>query len=312
MLRHRSGEQVKLAVVHGFLGGNGEHGLGIVDEGEGVAGEGVHVVVRVEEEHEAAILGTNVVHVGGVAKDLKDPLPITVVVIDPRLTDDERVDHPRDDDSDDGNTEKKSRAIDEEKEKEEEDTDAEMQLNINQESNEFRLPTKEELEEEALRPPDLSNLQRRTKENIRCCNCFKCLKKDLCTYYGYNEFLIGALVEVVVELMELIEAFEKPRPICLRTNTLKTRRWDLADVLINRGVNLDPLSKWSTVGLVVYDSQVPIGATPEYMAGFYTLQSASSFLPFMALAPQEKERVVDMAAAPGGKTTYIAALMMNT
>ncbi|KAG5068364.1 hypothetical protein JHK85_000741 [Glycine max] len=291
MLRHRSGEQVKLAVVHGFLGGNGEHGLGIVDEGEGVAGEGVHVVVRVEEEHEAAILGTNVVHVGGVAKDLKDPLPITVVVIDPRLTDDERVtcaqelvrgvepplrlrlvpaatvhagvSQARDDDSDDGNTEKKSRAIDEEKEKEEEDTDAEMQLNINQESNEFRLPTKEELEEEALRPPDLSNLQRRTKENMF-------------------------------------------------TLLLTIRLWDLADVLINRGVNLDPLSKWSTVGLVVYDSQVPIGATPEYMAGFYTLQSASSFLPFMALAPQEKERVVDMAAAPGGKTTYIAALMMNT
>ncbi|KAL5078131.1 hypothetical protein RYX36_017115 [Vicia faba] len=107
----------------------------------------------------------------------------------------------------------------------------------------------------------------------------------------------------VVELMELIEAFEKPRPICLRTNTLKTRRRDLADVLINRGVNLDPLSKWSKVGLVVYDSQVPIGATPEYMAGFYVLQSASSFLPVMALAPQEKERIVDMAAAPGGKTT---------
>ncbi|KAJ0702735.1 putative Arf GTPase activating protein [Helianthus annuus] len=66
------------------------------------------------------------------------------------------------------------------------------------------------------------------------------------------------------------------------------------------------------VGLVVYDHQVPYGATPEYMAGHYMVQSASSFLPVMALAPQEKERIVDMAASPGGKTTYIAALMKNT
>jgi ribosomal RNA methyltransferase Nop2 len=92
----------------------------------------------------------------------------------------------------------------------------------------------------------------------------------------------------------------------------QARRRELAAALINRGVNLDPLDKWSKVGLLVYESRVPIGATPEYMAGHYMLQSAASFLPVMALAPQEGERVVDMAAAPGGKTTYIAALMRNT
>ncbi|KAJ4834252.1 26S rRNA (cytosine-C(5))-methyltransferase nop2b [Turnera subulata] len=233
-----------------------------------------------------------------------------------------------DSDSDESDIEKKSRALDKQREREEKEAEKELQLNIRDESDEFRLPTKEELEAEALRPPDVQNLQRRIREIVRVLSNFgdlkqegatrkdyiEQLKMDLCSYYGYNDFLIGVLVEMfpVNELIELIEAVEKPRPICLRTNTLKTRRRDLADVLLNRGVNLDPLSKWSKVGLVVYDSQVPIGATPEYMAGFYMLQSASSFLPVMALAPQEKERIIDMAAAPGGKTTYIAALMKNS
>ncbi|XP_074320881.1 26S rRNA (cytosine-C(5))-methyltransferase NOP2B-like [Silene latifolia] len=228
----------------------------------------------------------------------------------------------------DSDIEKESKALDKKRARQEKDADKEtLELNI-QESDEFILPTKEELEQEALQPPDLSTLQRRIKEIARVLSNLKALKKkgasrkdyvdqlklDLSSYYGYNEFLIELLVEMfkAAELLQLIEAFEKPRPVCIRTNTLKTRRRDLAGVLLNRGVNLDSALTWSKVGLVVYDSQVPIGATPEYMAGHYMLQSASSFLPVMALAPKEKENILDMAAAPGGKTTYIAALMKNT
>lgn len=64
-----------------------------MDEGEGVAGEGEGVTVRVEEEGEAAVLGGDVVDVGGVTEDLEDPVPVAVVVVDSGLAGQDRVDH---------------------------------------------------------------------------------------------------------------------------------------------------------------------------------------------------------------------------
>ena len=95
------------------------------------------------------------------------------------------------------------------------------------------------------------------------------LRKDLAFYYGYNSFLMGKLLELypLTEIMDALEANEVPRPVTIRVNTLKARRRDLAQSLINRGVNLESVGEWSKVGLVVFDSQVPIGATPEVGSG---------------------------------------------
>jgi ribosomal RNA methyltransferase Nop2 len=175
---------------------------------------------------------------------------------------------------------------------------------------------------------DIQLLRTRLNDTIRVLDDFKNLAepgrdrseyraqllKDICSYYGYSEFLADKLLGLFParEAFAFFEANETPRPIVIRTNTLRTHRRELAQSLINRGVQLEPVGKWSKVGLQIFDAQVPLGATPEYLAGHYILQAASSFLPVMALAPQENERVLDMAAAPGGKTTHLAALMKNT
>ena len=160
----------------------------------------------------------------------------------------------------------------------------------------------------------LSNFKSLCEEGKSRSEYLQMLHEDLKTQYGYSDFLMGKFIELVPtsQLMEFLDASEAPRPLTIRTNSLKTRRRDLAQALINRGVNLDPIGSWSKVGLVIYDSSVPIGATPEYLAGHYMLQGGSSMIPVMALAPQEKERILDMCAAPGAKTSYIAALMKNT
>lgn len=176
--------------------------------------------------------------------------------------------------------------------------------------------------------PDLQLLRTRITETVRVLSNFKelqnpersradytqALLKDICAYYGYSPFLASKLYSLFPpqEALAFFDANETPRPMVIRTNTLRTHRRDLAHSLINRGVTLEPVGKWSKVGLQIFESQVPLGATPEYLAGHYILQAASSFLPVMALAPQEHERVLDMAAAPGGKSTYLAALMRNT
>ncbi|KAL4952749.1 NOL1/NOP2/sun family-domain-containing protein [Aspergillus filifer] len=226
------------------------------------------------------------------------------------------------------NIEGLSRKLDQKRQEEEEEAEAElqesaMQTNIAGDAQDVFAGA----DGEGL-APNLQLLRTRITETIRILGDMKTLGapgksradytqlllNDICTYYGYTPFLAEKLFNLFtpMEAFAFFEANETPRPVVIRTNTLRTNRRSLAQALINRGVVLEPVGKWSKVGLQVFESAVPLGATPEYLAGHYILQAASSFLPVMALAPQENERVLDMASAPGGKTTYISALMRNT
>ena len=231
------------------------------------------------------------------------------------------------------NIEGLSRRLDEEQEEEAAEAQLELEeaaLQTNIDGDRPKVLEDDENDEGAVSglAPDLQLLRSRITDAVRVLDDFSKLAedgrsraeytaqllKDICLYYGYSLYLAEKLFNLFPprEAFAFFEANESARPVVLRANTLRTHRRELAQSLINRGVTLEPVGKWSKVGLQVFESQVPLGATPEYLAGHYILQAASSFLPVMALAPQEHERILDMAAAPGGKTTYIAALMKNT
>ena len=183
--------------------------------------------------------------------------------------------------------EKASKKLKIKKEKDEKLAEEELQSNIAV-HDVFKFPDETEAEEGEEKVVTLQDIQQRIKDVMLVLSEFKkyrdvnrsrqeyvdLLRKDLCLYYSYNEFLMEKLMDIfpLNELMEYLEASEIQRPLTIRTNSLKTRRRDLAAALINRGVNLDPLGKWTKVGLVVYNSGVPLGATPEYFAGHYMIQ----------------------------------------
>jgi ribosomal RNA methyltransferase Nop2 len=235
------------------------------------------------------------------------------------------------DDDDMLDIERESKLLDQQMEVEQVEADEEYRRTIAESSATFHLPTQVELEEEQngtrVVPPSelrerineiltvLADFKNRREPNRSRTDYIAQLTSDMAEIFGYLPELVEYFLTMFnpSETLEFLEASDSPRPLVIRTNTLKTRRKDLAASLLKRGVTLDPLATWSKVGLKITASPIPVGATPEYLSGQYMLQSAASFCPVLALNPSPgNELVLDMSAAPGGKTSYLAQLMRNT
>jgi 16S rRNA (cytosine1407-C5)-methyltransferase len=98
----------------------------------------------------------------------------------------------------------------------------------------------------------------------------------------------------------------------IRINTLVTEAPACAARLAALGFALQPIAWCADALIVLNTSPRALTDLPEYAQGAFFIQNRSSLLPVLALDPHPGQTVLDLCAAPGGKTTYIAALMRNT
>ncbi len=110
---------------------------------------------------------------------------------------------------------------------------------------------------------------------------------------------------------EIIEGYQTKRKTTLRINTIKSNIEEIKKELEKEKIEYETI-KWSKEALIIKNAdEKTIQEMEIYKNGKIYLQSLSSMLPPIILKPKEGTDILDMAAAPGGKTTQIAALTNN-
>ena len=114
----------------------------------------------------------------------------------------------------------------------------------------------------------------------------------------------------------ILQTFDTPKQVTFRVNTLKSTPQELERELIKANIPFERVG-WQTTFLEgVYrispKDKLALTKTDAFYAGRLYIQNLSSMIAPILLAPQPEETVLDLAAAPGGKTLMLAGMMENT
>ena len=113
------------------------------------------------------------------------------------------------------------------------------------------------------------------------------------------------------EYQTIIEYSFKELPKTLRINTLKTDVQKFFEISSNYSWKLTPLEISPTAFRLSTGNKFIFDEIPEHREGLFYVQELASMLPSIAIDPNPGERILDIAAAPGSKTTHMAQLMEN-
>jgi len=110
---------------------------------------------------------------------------------------------------------------------------------------------------------------------------------------------------------KILNGYMEERVVTLRINTLKSDVQKVCEELSKNNIQFEKVS-WSNAALVIKNAnEEDLQKLSIYENGEIYLQSLSSMLPPVIMGPKENTDILDMTAAPGGKTTQIAALTNN-
>lgn len=138
---------------------------------------------------------------------------------------------------------------------------------------------------------------------------------ELARRFGYMPYMIQRYMHIFgsrEELLSFLAAVEKGLPKYLRCNTLALGSCDeLVRTMREKGWELVPIGWLPYAYRVEGGGKGRLSSTLEYLLGYFYVQGLGSMTAAVALNPVPEDRVADLAAAPGGKTTHIAQLMKN-
>lgn len=110
---------------------------------------------------------------------------------------------------------------------------------------------------------------------------------------------------------QILQGMMNPRNTTIRVNTIKYNIQDLMRYFKEKNIKFERVLWYSDALIIKNATEKELQKLEIYEKGYIYLQSLSSMVPPLVLNPKKGEKVLDLTAAPGSKTTQMAALMEN-
>ena len=136
--------------------------------------------------------------------------------------------------------------------------------------------------------------------------------KEQKKYYSKEDVFLSRMASITRIPKGTVASMFKERAVTtIRFNTLKDNAENIYKRVRSQGIFLVEVPWISNTYIIPNNDKSELGKLPEYNEGLFYIQNLSSMLPPLILNPKEKDKVLDMCAAPGSKTLLLADMMRN-